>query len=67
MKAKVRLSSAVRTMDVISEVEIGDSGKYEFHWWYLSPAQKSRVKRQFGKMYALYTKAEIIKLYKDKN
>ena len=54
-------------MDVISEVEIGDSGKYEFHWWYLSPAQKSRVKRQFGKMYALYTKAEIIKLYKDKN
>ena len=65
MRAKVRLSTTSRTIDVICNVEVGDSGDYEFHWWYLTSGQRRRIEARLGKMYALYAKAEIIKVYKD--
>lgn len=65
MRAKVRLSTRSRTMDIICHVEVGDSGGYEFHWWYLTPNQRRRIAARLGNMFALYTKAEIIKVFKD--
>lgn len=65
MRARVRLSTTSRTMDVICNVEVGNSGGYEFHWWFLSPGQRRRIEARLGKMFALYAKAEIIKVYKD--
>lgn len=62
MKAKVRISDKYtgRSINLIVNLENTFGDKYEFSYSKLSPYQRSKIEKFFGKMNAYYTNVDIL-------
>lgn len=69
MKAKVKLTDTYtsRSINIITDLMNTYGDIYEFSFEMLSDRQHDKIEKFFGKMAAYYTKADILRVYNNKN